>query len=376
MSQAGNAGIHGGGGGGNAVETLTGNVGGPVPPTAHNINIITADTTVLFSGSGSTLTLGFNVAENLCLGTSLPSLTSGINNFSLSHDSLNNLTSGSANIAIGQDAATYLTEGNNNILIGEGAGSALTTSNYNVCLGLNTLTDYTTSPGNNGYNTAIGAQTYPRLTTGAYNVGIGGGTGSSATGYNYTGAESSNILIDNAGVLGDNNTIRIGTQGTGSGQQSTCYVAGIVGNTVSNQEYVTINSSTGQLGVVSGIGTQVVSSVQNVGIGSGAQTSITSIDLAAGTWDINLLLTLYASGPNMLFISASISTVNNAFQGNLGDQQVENDCVGALQQQLTISIPQFRVTPLSTTTYYLVAETSFGSGSAAAYGRISAVKMG
>ena len=46
MSQAGINNVAGGGGGGSPVQTLTGNSGGPVSPTANNINILGDDSTV------------------------------------------------------------------------------------------------------------------------------------------------------------------------------------------------------------------------------------------------------------------------------------------------------------------------------------------
>ncbi len=46
MSQAGIINVAGGGGGGAPVQTLTGNSGGAVPPTANNINILGDDSTV------------------------------------------------------------------------------------------------------------------------------------------------------------------------------------------------------------------------------------------------------------------------------------------------------------------------------------------
>ncbi|HXC05149.1 MAG TPA: hypothetical protein VNZ86_10390, partial [Bacteroidia bacterium] len=50
-----------------------------------------------------------------------------------------------------------------------------------------------------------------------------------------------------------NNTIRVGTQGSGSGQQNKCFIAGIASVSVSNVNFVTINTSTGQLGSVASI---------------------------------------------------------------------------------------------------------------------------
>ena len=56
MSQAGILNINGGGGGGSPVNTLTGNTGGAVPPTANNINVIGTGN-VLVTGNPATSTL-------------------------------------------------------------------------------------------------------------------------------------------------------------------------------------------------------------------------------------------------------------------------------------------------------------------------------
>ena len=63
-----------------------------------------------------------------------------------------------------------------------------------------------------------------------------------------TGSISSgNIYLMNGGVGNDTHTIRIGTQGTGSGQQNRAFMAGITGATSSGGINVLVNSS-GQLG--------------------------------------------------------------------------------------------------------------------------------
>lgn len=98
-------------------------------------------------------------------------------------------------------------------------------------------------------NTAIGARTLLNLLTGFDNIALGMGAGQ-----NYTANENSNIVIGNNGTVSENNTIRIGTQGSGTAQQNRCFIAGITGNTVSNTQLVTINSSTGQLGVTNASG--------------------------------------------------------------------------------------------------------------------------
>lgn len=140
-------------GGMTAVETITGNTGGPISPTAGNINIVTADSNIIFAGSGSTETLDFGLTTNLLLGSS-GAITSGTNNVSFGKLSLASATSGANNTALGYSSLGNIVTGSNNISIGSSAGSNLTL------------------------------------------------------------ASSNNILIGNAGVLADSATIRIGTNGT------------------------------------------------------------------------------------------------------------------------------------------------------------------
>lgn len=81
--------------------------------------------------------------------------------------------------------------------------------------------------GNASYNVGMGYQCGYKngvsgITTGSYNTLLGYLSGSELT-----GANSSNIMINNVGVNGDANTIKIGTQGTSSSQQSKAFIAGI-----------------------------------------------------------------------------------------------------------------------------------------------------
>jgi hypothetical protein len=64
MSQAGILNSKGGGGGGSNVQLLTGNVGGAVPPTSNNINVIGSGA-VLVTGNPATSTLTITVAASV-----------------------------------------------------------------------------------------------------------------------------------------------------------------------------------------------------------------------------------------------------------------------------------------------------------------------
>ena len=88
-----------------------------------------------------------------------------------------------------------------------------------------------------GDNTAIGDSALHNNTTGHNNIGIGFNGG-----FNLTG--SNNIEVGSLGTSADNNTIRIGTQGT----QTATYIAGISGTAMTGADVVV--SSTGRLGVL------------------------------------------------------------------------------------------------------------------------------
>jgi hypothetical protein len=230
-------------GGGGTIDTITGNTGGPQPPTAGNFNFLTANSTVLFAGAASTETLDFGIS-NLLLGSSGTTITSAGSNTGLGSLILQHLTSGNSNTAIGEGSLNVLTTGSQNTAVGVGSLTANVSSTSNVAIGVNSLA---TLASGSGVNTAIGTQSLGDLSTGTNNIAVGDLSGNS-----YTGAESSNICIGNTGTLGESNVIRLGTQGSSAGQQNECFIAGIVGVTASNAEFVTINSSTGQLGVQTG----------------------------------------------------------------------------------------------------------------------------
>ena len=150
------------------------------------------------------------------------------------------VTDGANNTLIGYLCGS-ITPGGGNTGLGYYALGALNSNNNNTAVGYLSLT-LATGDG----NSAFGENSLPNLLTGTYNVAIGSDAGS-----NYAGAESNNIMLASAGVLGESNVLRIGeATGTGLKELSTAYIYGINGNTVSNQQFVTINSSTSQLGTV------------------------------------------------------------------------------------------------------------------------------
>lgn len=210
------------------VQTLTGNTG-VATPVSGNINVITANTTVKFIGSGSTLTQDFSL-NNLILGTNPAGLPggNGLDNVGLGFGVLNALTSGSTNTAVGYTAMLTATTGNANCAYGFESLFGFISGNNNTAIGSLSLGSLT-SNGINGNNTALGANSIQHLTTGTRNIGIG-----FASAQNYVTSESNNIIIGNDGVVGESNVIRLGSQGTGIGQQNQFYPAGVL-NTVSGR---------------------------------------------------------------------------------------------------------------------------------------------
>lgn len=148
--------------------------------------------------------------------------------------------------------------GNNNTFLGINAGNftsstasentgvgllslqAIDTGELNTAAGSDTLTAL--ESGNN--NSAFGGGSLGFLVSGSNNIAVGALAGSA-----YSSSESSNIVIGNLGVMAEDNTIRIGTQGSGAGQQDTTYIAGIYGSAADDAtaEVVQVDA-TGKLG--------------------------------------------------------------------------------------------------------------------------------
>jgi hypothetical protein len=269
-----------------AVITLTGNTGGAIPPDGTGtINVITANSTPKFVGSGNTLTQDFNLT-NLLLGSNGSSITtaaenvavgaqalqaniSGTDNTAIGYNALFSDTNGSANTALGARCLPFLVSGADNTAagfqsllncimgsrnssfgsralenatgddnsgFGESSMFGMSTGTQNTGCGARTLHEVLTG----NYNCALGFAALELMTGGSNNISIGQGSSS-----NYSSNESSNIIIGNAGTSLESNTIRVGTQGTSAGQQNQTFVAGITGVTAVGSPVAV--SATGQL---------------------------------------------------------------------------------------------------------------------------------
>lgn len=208
---------------GSSVLTLTGNDLTPESPSAGNFNLLTANSTVKFAGTAATETLDFALS-NLFLGSSLPSLSGA-----------------TFNCGFGIHCGESIIASQQTTLMGAFCGQKITTSVNNSAYGYGSLGVFTTGAGNAGANTCFGAGSLGNLLTGVLNFAFGAVAGS-----NYSGAESSNIVIGSTGTVGDSNTIRIGTQGSSGGQQNRSFMAGVTGVTVASSAPIAVDIN-GQL---------------------------------------------------------------------------------------------------------------------------------
>jgi hypothetical protein len=229
-----------------------------------------------FSGylAGYSNTVGyFNTFSGYLAGFS--NTTGGANTFYGFQAGFSN-TTGAANVFSGVNAGFSNTGGYSNAFIGNYAGFSNSTGFYNVFSGgdagyfnatgadnvfsgyqagyFNTTGTYNTFSGYQAgyFNTAAVNNVFSGYQAGYFNT-----TGNNNTflGYqaglnNQTG--NNDVYIANGGPTSgaESSTIRIGTQGTGAGQQNATYIAGIAGSTVTGVA-VNINTSTGQMGVAS-----------------------------------------------------------------------------------------------------------------------------
>ena len=219
--------------------------------TAIGFNALYSNTTGSYNTANGFVALYSNTIgfSNTATGSvALYTNTTGYQNTATGTEALVSNTTGSNNTANGFEAL-YANTGNDNTATGAYALLSTTTGIGNTADGVdalhrNTIGNHNTASGQGalyknttgGNNTAHG-QNALRNTTGSSNIGLG-----SYAGFNLT-TGSNNIDIFDRGLVGESNTIRIGTQGT----QRTTFIAGISGATVPTGVAVIVDS-TGHLG--------------------------------------------------------------------------------------------------------------------------------
>lgn len=287
--------------GGTGVTSITGDTGGPITGA---LTITGSTSGASFDTTGTTITESFNFLalpdtnnplttgyisfngqpvialyggyanQNIFIGgLSGNAANTGIQNTALGYGALLSLTSGTTNVALGNLAMPLLTTAVANVAVGQGALNSVIDSGSNVAVGQGALDLLSSTGGGNGFNVAIGSSALDSITSGVNNIGVGTASGSS-----FVSTESNNIIIGSTGITGDNNQIRIGTQGTGDGEQNLCNIAGIYGSTVGATNAAVFIDNSGNLGTVGGSGGGVSSITGDSG---GAQTG--AITLTGGT---------------------------------------------------------------------------------------------
>ena len=216
------------------------------------------------TGAGALL---FNTArENTGFGAAALLFNStGVANTAVGAAALLNNTEGGFNTSIGEFALSHNTTGSNNTANGFQALFSNTSGDRNTATGWQALVNNTgannnTAHGfealhnsNSGNNTGIGFDALEANTTGNSNTAVGANALRNATGSDNIAlgegagvavlAGNNNIEIGNGGANADDNTIRIGLEGT----QTQTFIAGILGNGPFGCD-VTIDPVTGQLG--------------------------------------------------------------------------------------------------------------------------------
>lgn len=269
---------------GTLVETIDGDTGSATGDPIKFHATPNSGSSVEFSASGDTVDLfiGDFASGNAIVGNSAGNGTlSGTENTSLGVGTLAALTTGTGNSALGFGSSGGLTTGGNNVSVGTIALVTATTGNDNV---------------------AVGSGALNNVTTGSGNIAIGRSAAD-----NYFSTESYNIVIGNAGTTTDTNTIRIGTQGGGAGQQNECFIAGINGVTVGTPVFVTIDTGTGQMGVAASGGVETIDGDATFGSATGNPLTFTGL----------------THGGSSVWFSGAGTTVTL----NIGDQAGLSNCI-------------------------------------------------
>lgn len=227
------------------INTISGDAGSA---SGNTINIVSglssrnSGISVSFTGdNASTLTL--NVTDdndNTLIGRNSGSLSvPGEFNTGVGSNCLGALSSGNNNAGHGWNALASMQDGSGNIGVGPQSLQSSVSDTNNIGIGFESL--FTLNGGSN--NLGLGSFAMYSLMSGNYNVGIG-----SNSGVAYVSSESSNILINSSGVVGDNNILRIGNA-TGTDPQSinAAYICGIDGTNVGNVSKV-VTMASDQLG--------------------------------------------------------------------------------------------------------------------------------
>ncbi len=121
----------------------------------------------------------------------------------------------------------------------------------------------------------------------------------------------------------------------------------------------------------------VIASGSATALTTNTPLSITSISLTPGIWDLSGIVGFVSNAATSTTqTQMSLSQTNNTIiSSTYGDQSIANTFPALLADQVTITIPSYRVSLSATTIYYLVVQATFTLNTLSAYGRISATRV-
>lgn len=208
---------------------------------------------------------------------------------------------------------------------------------------------------------------------------VGGTGGNNALTSNFSSGTAVTISINSSLDMDDCAVYSTGTTAiTGSGtlnyQNISCTGSTQVINT-SIQTGGIIKGGVFQNPSIGFLGEQIRGTGSSVSVSNNSPTTICSVSLTAGVWDISVLAKTSFTG-NGTAMQLAVSANNNSFTGTVdGDSILQmNDATSG--GSISLSIPAFRVVLTTNTTYYNVVANFFSTGTSTASGRISATRVG
>lgn len=220
----------------------------------------------------------------------------------------------------------------------------------------------------NGSNTTCLTSSAGTLTLNGSIINSGSATAIVVNTPGQTQISLNNIASSNASVI----------SGTGSGNIAYNYFPLTRNISLSSFTNSGAQGCVGGAPFVGAIGEQIRSFIpvgSAVSLTNNTGANITSISLSAGTWDISAI-GAFSGVVTGTLCEISINDTSATASANFGDQTVATSLTPSAVSGSYLTLPSFRVTLATTTTYYLVAFALFTIGSLSAFGRISAVRSG